>query len=407
MNINLAILPPLNSPIVVGLSGGADSVALLAALRADGRRCVAVHCHFGLRGHEADRDLNHSREVALSLGAEFRSVRFDTRAEMKRRGISAEMACRDLRYAHFEQVRQSLGDDRAVIAVAHHREDNIETLLLNLMRGAGIHGVRAMLPRQGHVVRPLLECTRAEIEQYLAERGLTYVTDSTNLECDFARNRLRNVVIPALTEAFPDAAAGMARSLQNLRRCEALYNSLLPQNPTLEQIKASAEPLTLLLETLAPHGFNAAQCADVLRADSGACFTSATGERLTINRGRLIFDDAAAEAAPPRLAHRRITPAEFHPCRGHLYLDASALLGDPQWQLRPWRQGDRITPYGMRGSRLLSDVYASAKLPAALKSRRYVLTRNGEILWAVGLCASARFPVTERTTEIIEIYEEL
>ena len=392
--------------IVVGLSGGADSVALLSALAALGYVCTAVHCHFGLRAPaEADRDLAHAEAVAQHLGAEFRAVRFDTRQYMAAHGVSAEMACRELRYEFFERVRTEVGAD--TIAVAHHREDNIETLMLNLLRGSGLHGVRGMLPKNGRVIRPMLECCKTDVLEYLHERGLTYVTDSTNAENEFQRNRLRNVVLPVLYANFPGAADALTRSLANLRGNEALYNSLLPRELNLAEIKKSAAPLTLLHELLAPMGFKTSQCADILAASSGSVFRSNQGVNLSVEYGelRVIAPD---ESAAPRLEHRRLKPAEFVPQPGHLYLDAIAAEGHPRWELRRRREGDRMRPNGMTsGSRLLSDVFATAKIPAAARADVWVLTRNDEILWAVGVRASAHFPVTDQTKEIIDIYEKI
>lgn len=384
--------------VLVGLSGGADSVALLSLLREAGHECVAVHCHFGLRGAEADRDLRHSREIAGKLGAEFVGRHFDARSEMARRGISAEMACRDLRYELFERMRESRGCD--VIAVGHHREDNVETLFLNLLRGCGIHGVRAMEPRRGNVVRPLLEVSKAELLDYLAERGLTYVTDSTNLVADVARNRLRLEVLPALRRAFPDADRMISRSLSNLRGCERLYNSLLPER------SASLKGVTptLLHEWLAPYGFNATQCADILRSSAGAEFTTAS-HRLAVCRDATyeLVELVDAGARRPRL-QGRICPREanFAPRHGVLYMDARAAC-DATWQLRLWQPGDRIRPFGMRGSRLVADVLADAGVSAPARRQCWLLLRNGEVVWIVGVRASALFPVTETTTQIIEI----
>ncbi len=399
------IMPPDGAPVIVGLSGGADSVALLSLLTLMGCRCVAVHCHFGLRGAEADRDMEHARKIARTLGAEFVGTRFDTRAEMAARSISAEMACRDLRYSFFEQERVSRG--ARFIAVAHHRDDNIETLFLNLLRGSGLHGLRGMKPRSGHVIRPLLECTRAQLLEHLHEHALDYVTDSTNASSDFTRNRLRNEVLPVLYAAFPDAPEAITRSLNHLRGNEALYDSLLPHDASLQQIKDSASPSTLIHELLSPLGFNSSQTAAMLSAGSGSTFTSPT-HRAEINRGNLeVTPLGHVDPGRPRLSGSIISPAEFSPREGTLYLDAAAMEDNPVWELRPARTGDRMRPFGMKGSRLLSDMYASARFSPARKRRQWVLTRNGTILWAVGLRASAHFPVTPSTSRIIMIHEEV
>ncbi|MDE6491207.1 MAG: tRNA lysidine(34) synthetase TilS, partial [Muribaculaceae bacterium] len=205
-------------PVIVGLSGGADSVALLATLTALGYRCVAAHCNFGLRGEESIRDRDHSRAIADRLGCEWITTEFNTRAYMLQNGISLEMACRDLRYNWFAEQLNALGAQ--AIAVAHHRDDNIETLMLNLLRGSGIRGLRGMRPRNGDIIRPLLECTRSDITAYLERRAIPYITDSSNLENDVARNRLRNIVLPCIYREFPQAPDTISRTIAILAGTE-------------------------------------------------------------------------------------------------------------------------------------------------------------------------------------------
>lgn len=382
--------------VVVAFSGGADSTALLSLLCEAGYECIAVHCHFGLRGAEADRDMEHSRKLAEKFGAEFCSIKFDTQAYMHENGISAEMACRELRYDFFEKVRREF--DAAAIAVGHHREDNVETFFLNLLRGSGIHGLRGMLPRRNHIIRPLLNEPKSELVKYLAQRGIDYVVDSTNAENDFKRNRLRNVVLPLFEQEFPGASDAITRSLECLRGNEELYISLLPpMSDSLEGVSS-----TLLHEWLAPYGFNSSQCRQVLEAQSGAEFVSLT-HRLTICPGRKFFVDADATCRVPTLTQRSVLPpVKFEP--GVLYLDADKAKGE--FQLRPWREGDRMRPFGMKGTKLVSDILAEAGVPASERKNSYVLTLNDEILWAVGHRASALYPITSRTTKILEIRHE-
>ena len=186
--------------VVVAVSGGADSVALLSVLLELGYDCLAAHCNFGLRGAESVRDMRHVESLADRLGVDLCVRDFDVAARRADTGESVEMACRELRYEWFYEL---VDRERAqAIAVGHHAEDQLETLFLNLLRGTGITGLRGMRPRNGHVVRPMLECTRAEIEDYLHTRGLDWVTDSTNASDDFTRNRLRNRLLPLVDELF-------------------------------------------------------------------------------------------------------------------------------------------------------------------------------------------------------------
>lgn len=394
-------LPAPGAKLIVGLSGGADSTALLAVMRELGYVCVAANCNFGLRGIEAERDSLHACHVAERLGAEFCRRDFDTKAYAFGRSISLEMACRELRYDFFEQLRREVGAE--AIAVGHHCEDNIETFFLNLMRGSGLHGLRAMLPRRGNVIRPLLGVSKAEILEYLGERGLAYVEDSTNRANDFKRNRLRNVVLPLIEREFPGASAKIADSIRFLRANDTLYNALLPPMP---ESLAGASP-TLVHEWLAPFGFNADQCVKIPSAQSGAVFTSPT-HRLTIcPKGKYSLEAEPAKRPAPRLT-RRIVPfsENFRPRPGVLYLDADAIPADGDWELRPWRPGDRMRPFGMRGNRAVSDILAEAGVPADKRREAYVLTLDDEILWAVGYRTSAHYPITKYTTEILEIYHE-
>lgn len=396
--INAESLLSQGSRVIVGLSGGADSVALLALLSELGYECIALHCHFGLRGEEADRDAAHAAKIAARLGAKFEEIRFYAADYARKNRISIEMACRDLRYAEFERLRDNYSAE--AIAVGHHREDNIETLLLNLLRGSGLHGLKGMLPKRDHIIRPLLDTPREEIIKYLSERHLDYIVDSSNLNEDFRRNRIRNSVIPALTKAFPDAPEAIGRSLRNLRDCDALYRSLLPERTdSLDGVSS-----TLLHEWLAPFGFNPTQCRDMLTAESGAVFRSRTHILTICPQKKYYLQEIDTENPRPRLTYRILTPGEqFKPQEGKLYLDAEGLSTDDNWEISPWRKGDRMKPFGMGGYRMVSDIMNELKIPASLRPVTWLLRRNGEILWIIGRRASAHFPITEKTTKIIEI----
>lgn len=389
--------------VVVGLSGGADSSALLLVLHELGYDCHAVHCHFGLRGSEADRDLHHSKTLAERLGVKFESVKFDTYGYMQQNGVSIEMACRELRYDYFEKLCSQIGAD--AIAVGHHKEDNVETVFLNLLRGSGLHGLRGMLPRRGRVIRPLLNVSKSEILDYLQERGVDYVEDTSNSCNDFKRNRLRNVVLPTLEEQFPGAIDAVNESILNLRKNETLYNELIPKRS--DNLDGVSE--TLLLEWLSPYGFNATQCRQILISGSGAQFMSDT-HRVTLCKGnRYELDELDEPSDCPRLKHRIYARSQnFKPKSGVLYLDAESVEKSRGiWELRLRRDGDRIKPFGMaQGTKLVNDVLAEAGVSASRRERSYVLTLDGEILWIVDIRTSAHYPVTKSTKNILEIYHE-
>jgi len=418
-------------PVIVGLSGGADSVALLAALTAGGINCVAAHCNFHLRGQESNRDMRHSESIARILGAEFQVVHFDTHAEMARQKVSLEMAARALRYKWFEDLLVKY--DAQAIAVGHHREDNIETMFLNLMRGSGLHGLRGMLPRRGNIIRPMLDIARSELLGYVKRRGLDFVTDSSNTDTSIARNRLRHQLIPLIEQLFPGATDAMTRSLAMLRDCDAIYNNAVDAERlkcaskrgfNLEKLMKTSAPATLLFEWLFPYGFNASQIADIMDnpCEASRTFVSAT-HVATVDRGELIVEPLGGEYSDkqrlcrvnPEVASTWpipveidiISPDEFMPQKGSrhtLYLDADkALAQEVEWIWRPATTGDRIAPFGMTGTQLLSDLLKNAKMPLPDKRRQCILARDGEILWVPGVRTSRHFAVDSGTTRILRI----
>ena len=191
----------LTDKVLVALSGGADSVALLRVLLQLGYRCEAAHCNFHLRGEESDRDEAFVVRLCETLRVPLHKVDFQTKEYAAGKGISIEMAARELRYAWFESLLPVCG--ARVIAVAHHRDDSVETLLLNLIRGTGINGLKGIAAKNVHIVRPLLEESRESIEVYLNAIGQVYVTDSTNLQDEYMRNKIRLNILPIMREMNP------------------------------------------------------------------------------------------------------------------------------------------------------------------------------------------------------------
>ena len=213
--------------VLVALSGGADSVALLIALMKLGYRCEAVHCNFHLRGAESDRDEHFVQELCDSKGIRLNVTHFDTTAYAKENGISIEMAARELRYKLFEELRASSGAE--AIAVAHHRDDSAETMLLNLIRGTGIKGLRGIRPKNGYIVRPLLCVGRTDILEYLKWRGEEYVTDSSNLTCDYTRNKIRLELIPLMAQINPSILETLAATASRVGECETIYSKAIEE----------------------------------------------------------------------------------------------------------------------------------------------------------------------------------
>lgn len=418
--------------VIVAVSGGADSLALLSALTKLGYDCIAAHCNFHLRGEESMRDMRHVESVAQRLGTELRIKHFDVAARTSVTGESVEMACRELRYEWFRELLDS--ERGQAIAVGHHADDNAETFFLNLLRGSGITGLSAMRHRNGDVVRPLLDTTRAMTEAYLRGEGIDFVTDSTNASDAFKRNRLRNRLLPLLEELFPGASAAIRRSISHLNDNRRIYERAVARDTApyrdgddirlAEMAASDCEARTLLFELLHRRGFNISQVDDMLAAvaasRTGLSFDSPAGFRCELDRGVLHLTAAGERRAsetcdidlrrgdiltPVHITVSRHDASEFTPERdpATLYIDERAIDGDHRWQLRPWRKGDRLSPYGMRGSKLVSDIFAEAKLTSGQKRDTWLLTRDGEILWVVGVRGSSLFTVQKDTTRYIKL----
>ena len=413
-------------PVVTALSGGADSVALLSVLSSLGYECVAAHCNFHLRGAESNRDMRFCQNLCNALGVDFYVKDFDVDARRQATGESVEMACRSLRYEWFDTIVDSLRAQ--AVAVGHHRDDQEETFFLNLLRRSSVHGLGGMRPRNGFVVRPLLCTSRAEILKYLGERRLGYVTDSTNAECDFRRNRLRNIVLPVLHKEFPEASDAIIASMAHIADNRDLLDSLVAERAArytegdvifLYKIIASERhPRALLYEMLRPMGFNASQVADIIASAgaSGRTFSTDTAT-VELSRGILVMTKGKPETGDCKTAvslrrdiltpvHIAVTEhdvAEFRPERNPsvAYFD-SAIASQPL-TLRHWHRGDRIRPYGMNGSRLVSDLFSDAKYSAWQKRTAWLLTSGDTVRWAVGLRQSDSFPVTPATRRYLRL----
>ena len=209
---------------IVALSGGADSVALLLILKSIGLPVEAAHCNFHLRGEESDRDEQFCVDLCEREGIALHRIHFDTFTYAEKHKVSIEMAARDLRYLYFAQLAKDINANG--ICVAHHRDDNVETLLLNLLRGSGVDGLAAIAPQNGNILRPLLCISRQDVLDYLAEKKQDYVTDSTNLEDDALRNKIRHHVIPLLETLNPAARDNIAQSAKYLRQAKLMLDNM-------------------------------------------------------------------------------------------------------------------------------------------------------------------------------------
>lgn len=416
-------------PVLVGLSGGADSVALLGVLVRLGYHCIALHCNFHLRGEESNRDEAFAHQFANAMRVPFLKEDFDTEEYAVAQHESIEMAARTLRYRWFEKQRRALKAE--AIAVAHHRDDSVETLLMNLLRGSGLRGLGGIHPRNGQIVRPLLAVSRVEIEAWLHEQGWNYVTDSSNLSDVFTRNFIRLRVLPLLEQLNPAARKTIARSAAHLSEAEQLYDYVVEQarkavfitddKLSISRLMSFPAPETLLYECLRPFGFSrivVSELFTVLPGLSGKQFYSATHQVLK-DRDRLYIAPLQAPvdwqpvslrvaegeiAQPLRLSFQLLecTPEiQIERVSDVAYIDADKL--PDILTLRLARVGDWFIPFGMRGRKKLSDFFADQKMTCWEKARQAVLCAGDSIVWVVGRRIDDRFRVDDATKMIFRV----
>ena len=425
--------------LVLALSGGIDSMVLADLLLKSKEQFVAAHCNFHLRGEESDGEEKFVREFAEKHGVQCFVKHFDTEQYATEQGISIEMAARDLRYAWFEELRQQLSYDK--IAVAHHADDQAETFFINLLRGAGLRGLKGMQPRNGVIIRPLLWASREQIHQYAVENQILWREDHTNAETIYLRNKIRNQLLPVFDELHPEARQGLYKSLEHLASENDLYRELLKEklnqiiehNGEFQSIPHSAfliqhsaflkvpEPVEgptafqLLFEWLRQYGFNTDQCRfiyDAMETGIGNKYYSPT-HQLVIGRNELQLSEIKPgedEVVQIEIGEEEIlSPIHLHFSQfektADFTIDKSpnvALLDANKIRfpltLRHWHHGDRFHPLGMKGSKLLSDFFVDQKFTEWKKQNIWLqVSADNEILWVVGYRIDDKYKVTKDT----------
>lgn len=431
-----------NDRVLVGFSGGSDSVALLSVLLELGYKCLAVHVNFQLRGEEALRDEAFAAAFCRERSLPFLLERVDTRAYAKNKGISIEMAARELRYQYFQSL---LSQDKAdKVAVGHHIDDSIETFFINLLRGSGIRGLQGISPQRDRVIRPLLCVNRQEILSWLKRKGLNYVNDSTNDTKLYRRNQIRHQVLPLLREIEPSAMEAIQRSMQHLAAPAALYEQEIAQamerlklkspesgqNLSMEKSRRESESYLslkvadlekealaadILYEWLSDYGFDFRSVARIW-AKRGA----QTGKRyysadycLLFDRGHFLLskikhidnkvytlEEGVYSWTKPVALTLSIWEAgrELPRSADYACLDADKLQFP--LHLRRALPGDRFMPLGMQGTKLLSDYFCDRKKNQFQKASTWLLISGEDIVWLLGERIDQRYRVSDSTRRI-------
>ena len=446
-----------NDTLLLAVSGGIDSVVLCELCKQAGYTFIIAHCNFKLRGAESERDAAFVQQLAQSYKVPVHIKEFDTAAYADERKLSIQEAARELRYTWFKTLlgsaignRQSaIHDSRlpihdlepitpnqplpTVLLTAHHLDDNIETMLMHFFRGTGIHGLRGMLPKQGHIVRPLLFARRQEIVQFATENNLTWVEDSSNASDKYSRNYFRHQLIPLVQKIYPEAENNLANNLRRFADMEELYEQAVAQykKKLLEQkggevhisvLKLKkAQPLNAIVyEIIKAYGFSSAQVEEIIKlldSESGRYVQSAT-HRIIKNRRWLIVAPAQSEQAQNLVIDEDESKIVFE--NGELVFEqlngknvqlindaAIALIDKGELQfpllLRKWKKGDYFYPLGLKKKKKLARFFIDQKLSLTDKEKVWVLESNKKILWVVGLRIDDRFKLTEATKQVLKI----
>ena len=414
--------------MLIALSGGADSVALLLYLKEQGLAEAAAHCNFHLRGKESDRDELFVRQLCQKHGVKLHVCHFNTVHEAHQTGESIEMVARRLRYEWFAQLCKEEG--YTAVAVAHHQEDNAETILLNLIRGTGLRGLCGMQTAREGVVRPLLNWTKQDILHFLAKHQQPYVTDSTNADTVYKRNFIRHEVIPMLQKLNPQVVRALHQMGERLTATELIYRQGLetltekymesttsgwrvPYN-ILEREKELAP--TLLHEWLSPLGFTSAQVAEVKSLRTGALLESPT-HLLTRTPTHIECGLRADELSPTPLDKEC---GEVNLGNGFMlryeHIEASSLPAIPREHckvaldaehihgpliVRRLQTGDRFHPFGMKGTKLVSDYLTDRHRSRIEKMNACAVADDDGILWLVNERPDQRAAVTSSTRHLL------
>jgi tRNA(Ile)-lysidine synthase len=409
--------------LLVALSGGLDSVVLTHLLYKEGMKFALAHCNFQLRGAESDGDERFCKRLAGKLKVTLYTKRFDVEEYRRQTGQSVQMAARELRYRWFARL---IGEEHFdFLLTAHHANDLAETMLLNLVRGTGINGLKGIPPVSGKVIRPLLRFSRSELKAYVDAEKLRYREDSSNASEHYDRNFVRLEVMPALAELNPAIVRTFRKNAARFAEEAEIVNEYLAGKADLiisrsgdeirirkSGIKNEKRAASLLHYVLAPFGFNETHEKNIARSLStslpGKIFSSRT-HQLTIDRFDVVIRPVPADddSAILYLSWEELAAAPFldvspmrkfsAPRNGSLVVSRSKLEFPVVW--RPPRNGDKFQPFGMKGKKLLSDFFREQKLNAFGKKRARVLENgNGDIVWVAPLRSDERYRVkgTER-----------
>lgn len=417
--------------ILLAVSGGIDSMVMADLFIRTGTRIGIAHCNFSLRGHESDKDEELVRSYAANHKVPFYSIRFGTEEYAKRKGISIEMAARELRYEWFEKTRKKFRFES--VAVAHNLNDNIETLLINLIRGTGIAGLTGMKPSANRIIRPLLFASRQVIVDYCRKHKIRYREDKSNAETKYIRNKIRHQIIPVLKEINPSIEATLietAGRFGNMNEIlsdftDNLKKSIFTERDDLivfnfNQLQSKIKNKTILYELLKPYGItngNLNDLKNIIEGKTGGQLFTGT-YRFIKNRNEIIISPEDQQEATILKVNsvtelRKVTGIVS--AQSIKITDKFSIPADPCIAcidahkvsfpiiIRKWQPGDFFYPFGMKQKKKLSNYFVDRKFSRLDKEKTLIIESEGKIVWIVGERIDNRFRISETTKKALII----
>ncbi len=419
--------------ILVAVSGGIDSMVLFHLLKDSGFQVGLAHCNFKLRGKDSDLDEKFVEETALNFKIPFYSTSFDTSRYGREKGISIQMAARELRYDWLEKIR--IQNKFNYIAIGHNQNDSVETFLVNLARGTGIRGLTGIKAKKESIVRPLLFAGRKEIENYVKENGILYREDVSNVSTKYKRNKIRHKMIPLFEELNPGFIGNALDTIEKLNDVERVYDTfvnhwkkklVIDQQHELvikiDELEKLPGYRSLLFEILQDYHFSPCMMKDIissLHSRAGKKFYSSSHE-LVKDRGQLLIiplENKENEVYIYKELPGQIKEPlhmDFHLVSGRDYrILQDSMVGQFDFDkikfpliLRKWREGDVFQPLGMRNKKKISDFFVDQKFSLPGKQRAWLLCSGEEtnIIWIVGHRIDDRFKVQKDSREVLLIH---
>lgn len=428
--INKQNLIQPSQKVLLAVSGGMDSVVMCDLFSKAKLDFAIAHCNFGLRGEESNEDEMFVKKLSIKYKVPFYVTTFQTADFAENEKISTQMAARILRYEWFEKIRTQHQFD--YIATAHHQNDVLETVLLNLTKGTGIAGLHGIRVKNGHIIRPVLFAEKEGIFDYVVESQIIWREDSSNESNKYQRNLIRNEVVPLLKQINPNLENTIQQTVERITAVEDIFEQemeMLRKQITwsdsqaiyvnYKAIQTLSQPVIKLAELLKPYNFSYQQSQDIFEAfdkESGKTFLTPT-HTLVKDRTELVITAKNLQAFTSKTIEKNNVVVEFGdrmlnigefteieegfvvPTAKKLAcLDADKIRFP--LQLRKWKEGDWFCPLGMNKKKLISDFLIDQKVPLNLKKEVYLLTSNGSIVWVIGFRIDDRFKVTDKTAKI-------